>query len=246
MVISDFVGVSGGVAYRRGMTVDIAVLEFAPSLVGDYFTLFDAAFRDNPDWAGCYCAFYDSPPGVPFDPQQDGPANRMARRQRLVSGAARGLLAYVGAQPVGWCNVAPRSSFVNLRKFTAAAADGVDPAVVMCFVIDPDWRGQGVATALLHGAIEAARRWGSPWLEAYPARPDSDPDGLPWTAAAYKGPLGMYLSAGFVRQGEFDTWLSVRHHLGPTLGATGGATGGVDATSDDFPLGADPDRARGQ
>lgn len=193
---------------------DIQVVEVSPDLTADYFTLFDAAFRDHAEWNGCYCAFYDVAPGTPFDPAEDGPRNRADREARLRSGAARGLMAYIGGAPVGWCNVAPRSQVPNLRRFAdAIEVPADDPAVIMCFVIHPDHRGQGVATALVRGAIDASRRWGSPWLEAYPARPDIDTEGLPTTAAFYKGPLRMYEAAGFSIDRDMGSWYVARYDL---------------------------------
>ena len=200
--------------YRLAMTAPIDVVEVGPDRVADYFTLFDSAFRDNPDWDGCYCAFYDVTAGQAFSPDQDAQRHRAQRGERLRSGAARGLLAYIDGAPVGWCNVAPRSQVPNLRKFAQAVESGADdPAVIMCFVIDPDHRGKGVATALVRGAIEAGRRWAVPWLEAYPAKVDADTEGLPWTAAFYKGPLSMYLGAGFSVARDMGSWYVVRHEL---------------------------------
>jgi GNAT superfamily N-acetyltransferase len=199
------------------MSADIEVVEFAPDRLADYFRLFDTAFRDNPEWDGCYCAFYDVASDESFSPDQDAARHRADREARLRSGTARGLLAYVDGAPVGWCNVAPRSQIPNLRKFAQAIeAPSDDPAVIMCFVIDPDWRGRGVATALLGGAIDASRGWGVPWLEAYPAKADIDTEGMPWTAAFYKGPLSMYRTAGFSITRDMGTWYVVRHDLAAT------------------------------
>jgi GNAT superfamily N-acetyltransferase len=192
----------------------VHVRELAPELADDYLALFDAAFRDNPGWDGCYCAFYDAPTGQPFDPAVDGARHRADRVARIRSGVARGLLAYVGDRPVGWCNVGPRSSIPNLRRFGEAVEDPAhDPAVVMCFVIDPEHRGRGVATALLREAVRAARRWGCEWVEGYPAKPDVDTEGLPWTAAFYKGTQAMYENAGFRVAREMGTWSVMRHDL---------------------------------
>lgn len=196
------------------MTAPIEVLEVGPERVADYFTLFDSAFRDNPDWDGCYCAFYDDTSGRPFDTEQHAESYRSQRRDRLRSGAARGLLAYIDGAPVGWCNVAPRSRVPNLRTFARAVeSPAEDPAVIMCFVIDPDHRGRGVATALARGAVEASRRWRVPWVEAYPAKADATTEGLAWTAAFYKGPLSMYLATGFSVVRDMGSWYVVRHPL---------------------------------
>jgi GNAT superfamily N-acetyltransferase len=194
--------------------IAVRIVELTADLADDYAALFDAAFRDNPDWAGCYCAFYDAPEGQPFDPEADGASHRAQRLDRIRSGAARGLLAYLDDRPVGWCNVGPRSRIPNLRRFAEAVEDPADdPAVVMCFVIDPEHRGHGVATALLREAVRAARRWGCGWVEGYPAKPDVDTDGLPWTAAFYKGTQAMYEKAGFRSARDMGTWSVMRHDL---------------------------------
>lgn len=192
----------------------VRVVELTPELADDYVALFDAAFRDNPGWAGCYCAFYDAPAGQPFDPEVDGEQHRGDRVGRIRAGVARGLLAYAGDRAVGWCNVGPRSSIPNLRRFADAVEDPADdPAVVMCFVIDPEHRGRGVATALLREAVRVAGRWGCPWVEGYPAKPDVDTEGLPWTAAFYKGTPAMYEAAGFRPVRDMGTWWVMRHDL---------------------------------
>lgn len=194
------------------MAGGIEVVELAPGRAEDYVALFDDGFRDFPDWAGCFCAFYDAPAGQVFDPDADADRHRQERIDRIQSGRARGLLAYRDGRPVGWCNVAPRSLVPNLRIFADAIEDpSDDPAVIMCFVIHPDHRGSGVASALLAGALDAARRWGCPWLEAYPRPPGADLDGLPASAAFYKGPLAMYEKAGFEVVRDLGAFLVVRH-----------------------------------
>lgn len=198
------------------MAPDITVVELAPDRLDDYLALFDSAFVDNPHWDGCFCAYYDDPCcAQDWRPGADATAHRRARTERIGSGVARGLLAYVGSLPVGWCNASPRSSYGNLRDYALAIDDPADdPALVMCFVVRPAHRGQGVATALVHEAVAAAARWGSPWLEAYPRKPEPVTGALPWSAVSYKGPLGMYLAAGFRIVRDVGPGYVVRHDLG--------------------------------
>ena len=197
------------------MTDALWIVELSPDRVDDYFALFDGAFADNPEWAGCYCAFHDEAAGTAWRPE-DAAEHRAARAGRIRSGQAHGLLAYADGLPVGWCNVGPRSGLANLRAFARAVEDPADdPAVIMCFVVRPEWRGRGVASALVGGAIEASRRWGVPWLEAYPADPEGDTAGEAWSSAFYTGPLGMYLEAGFRVVRQLDFGFVVRHDLEP-------------------------------
>jgi GNAT superfamily N-acetyltransferase len=196
------------------MTSPIEVVELTPDRVDDYLALFDGAFPDNPYWAGCYCGFYDDTTGGEWDNTRDADQHRAAREARIRAGRASGLLAYVDGGPVGWCNVARRSHYGNLRRYAEAVEDAADdPALIMCFVIAPQHRGRGVATALTAAAVDLAGRWGVPWIEAYPARPDHDTGPLPWTAASYKGPLAMYERAGFTVARELGPSLVVRRQL---------------------------------
>jgi len=67
-----------------------------PSLCGDFLRFFDhergPAFADNPDWAKCYCHFYEVPVAIDWS-TLDGPANRAAMAARIESGEMDGFLA---------------------------------------------------------------------------------------------------------------------------------------------------------
>jgi len=192
---------------------DLLVRELTPDDEADYLALFDSAFADNPGWAGCYCSYYDDT-RASFDPEADAALHRAERAQRIRAGRVRGLLARRDGQAVGWCNVAPRSAFANLRDYAGAIEDPADdPALVMCFVIPPEHRGTGIARALVRGAVAAATRWGCPWLEAYPRNPDLPTGDLPVSAASYKGPLPLYLSEGFRIARDVGVGYVVRHDL---------------------------------
>ncbi len=65
----------------------------------------------------------------------------------------------------------------------------------MCFVVLPEHRGQGVASALLDFALADLASRGMTSVEAYP--PAGKPGDLSWEAASYKGPVSMYLQRGF-------------------------------------------------
>lgn len=170
---------------------------FQPSMADQWFGFMDGAFDDNPEWAGCYCAFYDDT-GPSFDDQEPGFAerNRANRRATIEAGKAAGLVAVEDDEILGWLNAAPRDMYGNLRRY-AAAVEPDDPPTgsIMCFVVSPDHRGKGVATALLTSADDHFRTLGLEVAEAYPwAELDSDE---PFSAAAYKGTRKMYEDAGY-------------------------------------------------
>ncbi len=135
----------------------VVVRELKPELLSDYLQLFHRdAFSDNPWWSGCYCGFYDDPcADKDWDPAgKAGAEHRAARIKRIKAGVAQGLLAYVNDKPVGWCNAAPRSSYVNLMYYAVAVDNPNEPVgSIMCFVVSPPSQrkgsGQGVAKCRL-------------------------------------------------------------------------------------------------
>jgi ribosomal protein S18 acetylase RimI-like enzyme len=64
---------------------------------------------------------------------------------------------------------------------------------VICFVVPAEYRGQGVAEALLAGAVAYAKKQGAKLIEAYPVdRPTRSKDDFMWFGAK-----SMYDKAGF-------------------------------------------------
>jgi GNAT superfamily N-acetyltransferase len=170
----------------------IEVRAMVPALAADYLALFDAAFSDNPEWSGCYCLFYHSPRENWGAGPEDVARHRAERAEQLARGAAPGYLAYRDGRPVGWLNAGPREAYQNLRGLPGGAAG---EALVMCFVVLPEARRQGVAAALLDFALADLARRGLTAVEAYP--PSGEPGEHPWQAHNYKGPRALYLSRGF-------------------------------------------------
>jgi ribosomal protein S18 acetylase RimI-like enzyme len=62
---------------------------------------------------------------------------------------AAGLLAYRDRQPLGWISVGPRIDYERLQHSRALAPIDEHPVwSVVCFVVSPEARGQGVARTL--------------------------------------------------------------------------------------------------
>ena len=188
-----------------------------PALVDDYMALFDNAFSDNPHWAGCYCAFYDdSRSRKEWNASRPDFAsrNRENRQNTISERQAHGLLAYESDRPVGWVNAGPRRRYGNLHTFSQAV-DPNDPPVgsVMCFVIHPEHREKGVATALLAEVDDYFRDLELTVAEGYPRRATPADPSFPWTAASYKGSPEMYRKAGYLPHKEFDDFVAVRKAL---------------------------------
>jgi GNAT superfamily N-acetyltransferase len=146
------------------------------------------------------------------------PDRRGKVRELLAGDPAPGLLAYVDGTVAGWCGLGPRAQMGRLvRSRTILPVDELPVWSVTCFVVRTGFRRQGVARALLAGAVSYAAECGAPALEGYPI----DPAGKRVsTSFAYVGTTSMFEAAGFhrvtetaARSARLPRWL-MRHDLG--------------------------------
>jgi GNAT superfamily N-acetyltransferase len=127
---------------------------------------------------------------------------RAALRAQTTETPPPGMLAYLDAEPVGWCGFGVRQRMERLvRSRTIAKIDDLPVWAIFCFTVRAGYRRQGVARALLDGVVTYAREQGAPALEAYPV--ETGGDRIHGTAA-YVGTAGMFDAAGFRRVLETD------------------------------------------
>jgi GNAT superfamily N-acetyltransferase len=206
--------------------MEVRIRELNRELIADYLGFFDdiynndpwLKFKDNPWWGGCYCTFYDDPrtEGEINASKDKRSENRARRKETIEQGRASGLLAYSG-EVVGWCNVAPRGSYVNPR-FIRQAMDKPDEKVgsITCFVVSHKWRGLGVSAKLLEGACKMIKAWGLPLAEGYPTNPEirqANPYSVPTENLSYHGSLNTFLRSGFHVHRKLEGLLVVRKSL---------------------------------
>jgi GNAT superfamily N-acetyltransferase len=85
---------------------------------------------------------------------------------------------------------------------------------IMCFLVAPGHRGKGVGTALLNAACDKLRRDKLRVAEGYPTTNPVKRDWeTPWAEENYKGPLSMYLKAGFKIHRQLERFAIVRKQL---------------------------------
>ena len=166
------------------------VRALSPELLPDFLRFFDGdAFADNPKWSSCYCqCFYEDHTTVVWS-ERTADQNRGHACRRAREGTMQGYLAYGGDEIVGWCNAAPRPMLHALDDEPLPDADRI--GAVLCFIVRPQFREQGVARALLAAACDGLRAQGLALVEANP-RPAGGT-----AAEQHFGPLALYLSAGF-------------------------------------------------
>jgi len=191
---------------------DFDIKPVKPALHDDVMRFFDfSAYADNPHWASCYDTWPLAKDGDEHNAHTKE-QNRATRSAVIKSGRANGLVAYRLGRLVGWCHAAPKSEIPILAAGEPIAATQTDIGAIVCFVVAPDARRQGVATALLRAALDHLQGRGMKAVEAYPPLESSD-DPVKWPQRNYHGPLSMYLGAGFteVRRSRYS--ITVRRDL---------------------------------
>lgn len=174
--------------------MNITVRPLTPDRWPDLEAVFEA--RGCSIARGCWCMYYRE------SGRQDWPAGmapRAARKARLhalaSAGPPPGLIGYRGKVPVGWVTLGPRGEFAKLQRSPVMKpVDDLPVWSIVCFVVPAQYRHQGVATALLEGAVRYARRRGARILEAYPI----DKAGPARDDWLWHGAMSMYGKAGFV------------------------------------------------
>ena len=144
---------------------------------------------------GCWCMFYRRSGAQTHSSNKTrGQANRAQLKRLVAAGVVPGLIAYRDGVPAGWVSMGPREDYKKLaRSPVTRPVDHTPVWSIICFVVPSEFRGQGIARALLKGAIAYARKQGAWLVEAYPVDTSSRaPDDSMWFGAK-----SMYDEAGF-------------------------------------------------
>jgi GNAT superfamily N-acetyltransferase len=124
-----------------------------------------------------------------------GLGNKKAMKHIVVSGRPPGILAYSGPEPVAWCALAPRETYVVLASSRVLKPVDDRPVwSVVCLFVAKPYRNRGVSARLLEAAASYARTEGARILEGYPAEAKGKlPDAFVW-----RGLPSAFSKAGFV------------------------------------------------
>jgi GNAT superfamily N-acetyltransferase len=197
--------------------MNLTVVKLTPILVSDYIKFFDnSAFSDGSDFAGCYCTWYHWTDDLEYERGQCSKEGKKHFKKELAEkyiqqGILQGYLAYLDGKVVGWCNVNDRGNYDRLNKKNRpdlwedfVAADRVKS--IVCFVVTPNMRGKGIATALLKTLCEDAKINNYSYVEAYPSVGE-------FIERNYHGPFSMYEKIGFILQDNRAGETVVRKYL---------------------------------
>jgi GNAT superfamily N-acetyltransferase len=178
---------------------------------------------------GCYCRYWHFE-GTAREwlarcsqaPEQ----NRSELSEALAarSSEASGLVALdAQSECVGWVKLAPAAIMGKLyeqrlyKGLPCFQRDASGVWTVGCLFVREAERRRGVASALLEGAVGAARAEGARSIEAFPR---SDVDVA--DAALMMGPLALFIRAGFQVVHEFVPYPVLRLDLAPPVPSAGG------------------------
>ena len=153
----------------------------------------------DPKW--CWCMYFRNKGSTWSTSTAKG--NREDLRGLAGRDLAPGLVAFEDGDAVGWVSLAPREDYGRLEASKVLARIDDKPVwSIVCFVVTKRRRGQGIAAALLAGAIDYARERGATVLEAYPV---SDERGRIPASDAFHGTQSMFTKAGF-KVAEVRQW----------------------------------------
>ncbi len=195
--------------------MNITVKPLTPKLSADYFDFFEnRAFTDDSPYR-CYCQMYqmtkeqakaalDNAVG-----QDPGSVSRGVAERQIADGALRGYLAYVDGKSIGWCNANDRANYPAepMQDVSFYAPAEQREKAVVCFEVAPEFRGKGVATALLHQVIADAKAEGYLAVVSFPVIRS---ERYEWDCT---GPVRLYEQAGFFKVEERDQYVVMRKDL---------------------------------
>lgn len=140
----------------------------------------------------CWCT---SPRLTAGEVRQLGDGSRESAMRRLCEREhPPGVVTYHDGDPVGWCNVGPRTEITRLvRSRLIRPVDDVPVWSIVCLVVRPGHRRQGVTGRLIEGAVQYAAEHRAPAVEAYPVDPPKRMD----LTAAFVGTRSMFAQADF-------------------------------------------------
>jgi GNAT superfamily N-acetyltransferase len=163
-------------------------------LTADRWDDFVRLFGPRGACGGCWCMHWRLP-RAEYE-RRKGAKNRAAMRALVESGTRPpGVLAYLDAEPVGWCAVAPREQYLRLERARVLRRIDAEPVwSVVCVFVAADHRRRGVSVALIAGAARFAAEHGATIVEGYPVEPKGGP--MP-AVFAWTGTAAAFRAAGF-------------------------------------------------
>jgi len=115
-----------------------------------------------------------------------------------------GYLAFDGDISIGWCNAGEMDSYISWIPEAARQNTCGKTMSIVCFAIAPEYRGMGIAAALLERVCVDAKTGGFAAVEGY-AKMQKDR-----VYYDYNGPIRLYEKAGFIEVARYDDRMVMR------------------------------------
>lgn len=147
-------------------------------------------FDHAPEWSTCYCRFYHTVCDQDEWMMRTGEINKMEATLAIKEGSMKGFLAFDGDKCIGWLNANDHSSFIRISDFLNPYVENKKIACTICFVIHPDYRGQGVARLMLKEAINYYKGLNYDGMLAFPVENTG-------VQRHYRGSINMYQEQGY-------------------------------------------------
>jgi predicted GNAT family acetyltransferase len=181
--------------------IKISIKELTPALWNDLEEL----FGEKGACGGCWCMYMRIGKGEKWADVKGSEAKHRLKAM-VKNGTVRGLLAYSGKEPIGWCTFGKRTDFDRLNRARTLKCDDAESVCsIPCFYIKNRYRKQGVASELLKAAVALLEGEGQTILEGYPVKPTKPgnkniPGPFAWT-----GTIPMFEKQGFTLAGSPST-----------------------------------------
>ncbi len=129
------------------------------------------------------------------------------RLNRINENELQGYLVFENDKPIGWCNANDRLNYQRLlRDYDLIDNPNDKVCSVVCFLIHPDYRRQGISQKILEKIITDCSNMDYDYIESYPKK------GKPG-ASNFKGSILLYERNDFKIHKEYDTYYVMRKKL---------------------------------
>lgn len=157
----------------------------------------DLIERHNGIWGGCWCmGFHEGTPE-----ESDTTICKKERKfRRICQGNAHASVVFDGDKAIGWCQFGPAPEIRPQNKFKRQYLPGLEVVPdwrISCFFVDKKYRGKGVSSLALDGALEMISKAGGGLVEAYPEKVEGRRIA---GSFIYLGIIPMFEKRGFTRQ----------------------------------------------
>ncbi|MFT3952621.1 MAG: GNAT family N-acetyltransferase [Oscillospiraceae bacterium] len=182
-----------------GLRMQYLIKKLKPEMAGEYVDFFENhGFDENDCNRGCYCVWHhwtaEHENARSLLPQNERPFVKRDYAIALIkSGKLNGFAAFLDGKMAGFCNADYKENYWRLdKRHNPDSWLGLSGKVlsIVCFVVDVNLRGKGIASALLAHVCDYASDMGIDYVEAYPSVGE-------FKQSACCGPLHMYEKQGF-------------------------------------------------